>query len=81
MTKNEVKTEGTTPINQNVTVLDEQGKIIGKTFEKRAKGLVKKGRARYIDAHTVCLVACPRDIKNSEEQMLNNNIVLDLFIF
>ena len=77
MTKNEVKTEGTTPINQNVTVLDEQGKIIGKTFEKRAKGLVKKGRARYIDAHTVCLVACPRNIKNSEEQMLNNNIVID----
>jgi hypothetical protein len=77
MTKNEVGTEGTTPINQNVTVIDEQGRVLGKTFEKRAKGLVKKGRARYIDAHTVCLVACPRNIKNSEEQMLNNNIVID----
>ncbi|MBQ7847152.1 MAG: FlxA-like family protein [Clostridia bacterium] len=80
MTKNEVKgTEGMTPINQNITVVDEQGTIIGKTFEKRAKGLVKKGRARYLDAHTLCLVACPQNRKNSEEQMnnFNNNIVID----
>lgn len=76
MTKNEVKgTEGKTPIRKNVTVVDEQGRIIGKTFEKRAKGLIKKGRARYIDAHTLCLIACPQN--TSEEQAMNKNIVID----
>ena len=76
MIKNEVKgTEGKTPIRKNVTVVDEQGKIIGKTYEKRAKGLIKKGRARYIDAHTLCLIACPQN--TSEEQAMNKNIVID----
>ena len=76
MIKNEVKgTEGKTPIRKNVTVVDEQGNIIGKTYEKRAKGLIKKGRARYIDAHTLCLIACPQN--TSEEQAMNKNIVID----
>ena len=47
-----------TPIEKNVTVIDEQGNIIGATYPKRAKGLIKKGRARTIDENTICL-ACP----------------------
>ena len=31
------------------------GKTIGATYPKRAKGLVKKGRAEYTDDHTIRL--------------------------
>ena len=45
-------------MEKNVVVVDEYGNRIGLTYPKRAKGLVKKGRARYADASTICL-ACP----------------------
>jgi hypothetical protein len=48
------------PMEKNVTVLDEQGRNYGATWPKRAEGLVKKGRARYVDERTICL-ACPPD--------------------
>ncbi len=68
-----------TPIEKNVIVVDEQGNKYEATYPKRAKGLVKNGRARFIDENTICL-ACPpknnnlnnlEDIKMSE----NNNII------
>lgn len=37
-----------TPITKNVIVRDKDGKIIGKTYPKRARGLVKKGRAYFM---------------------------------
>ena len=45
------------------------------TYPKRAQGLVKKGRARFIDENTICL-ACPpneylEDIKMSENKNIN----------
>lgn len=40
---------------QRITVLDESGNVIGDTYPKRAKGLVKKGRALYVDETTICL--------------------------
>ncbi|NLM56586.1 MAG: hypothetical protein GX192_03945, partial [Clostridiales bacterium] len=49
-------------MEKNVTVVDEQGNIIGTTYPKRAKGLVKKGRARYVGDNAICLVhVCPPD--------------------
>ena len=42
-------------MNPSITVLDEKGCIIGKTYLKRAKGLVKKGRAVFIDDTTIRL--------------------------
>ena len=47
-----------TPIEKNIIVIDEQGNKIGATYPKRAKGLIKRGRARSIDENTICL-ACP----------------------
>lgn len=38
---------------QSITVLDENGEVIGDTYPKRAKGLVKKGRAVYVDKITI----------------------------
>ena len=58
-----------TPIEKNVIVVDEQGNILEATYPKRAKGLVKKGRARFISESTICL-ACPP--KNTEENEMKN---------
>ena len=66
-------TKGEIPIEKNVVVLDEQGKKIGVTYPKRARGLVKKGRARYADAYTICL-ACPPDEDLEDMKMNDNNV-------
>ena len=47
-----------TPIEKNIIVVDELGNEYEATYPKRAKGLVKNGRARFIDDNTICL-ACP----------------------
>ena len=66
-------TKGEIPIEKNVIVVDEQGKQIGVTYPKRARGLVKKGRARYADAYTICL-ACPPDEDLEDMEMNDNNV-------
>lgn len=45
-------------MNKNITVLDMQNHVRGRTYIRRARGLVKKGRARFVDEHTIVL-ACP----------------------
>ena len=57
-----------TPIEKNIIVVDENGKEYEATYPKRAKGLVKNGRARFMDEHTICL-ACPPDIHSEEKKM------------
>ena len=49
---------GTKPITKNINVVDQFGNQLEATYTKRAKGLVKHGRARFIDENTICL-ACP----------------------
>ena len=39
---------GRTPIEKNILVTDANGNQIGSTYPKRAKGLVKSGRAEYV---------------------------------
>ncbi len=56
---------------KNITVIDENGNIIGSTYPKRADGLVKKGRARWISENAVCLRA---DKKESEANEMAVNI-------
>ena len=56
---------------KNVIVVDEQGNEYGATYPKRAKGLVKNGRARFVDENKICL-ACPPDKILEEEKMSNN---------
>ena len=63
-----------TPIEKNIFVVDEQGNEYEATYPKRAKGLVKNGRARFISENTICL-ACPpseylEDNKMSENKTL-----------
>ena len=60
--------KGATPIEKNIIVVDEQGNEHEATYPKRAKGLVKNGRARFIDENTICL-ACPPDTHSEEKKM------------
>ena len=68
----QINTKGATPIEKNVIVVDEQGNEYEATYPKRAKGLVKNGRARFVDENKICL-ACPPD-KTLEENDMSNNI-------
>ncbi len=60
------------PIEKNISVIDEKGNEYEATYPKRAKCLVKKGRARFVNDNTICL-ACPPDIWEDTE-MSDNNI-------
>ena len=57
---------------KNIIVIDEQGNKYGATYPKRAKGLIKNGRARFIDENTICLACPPSD--NLEENKMTDNI-------
>lgn len=58
-------------MEKNVNVIDEDGNSYEATYPKRAKGLVKNGRARFVDETTICLV-CPPDINLEDEKMSEN---------
>jgi len=67
-------------MTKNVIVVDEQGNEYGATYPKRAKGLVKKGRARFIDENTICL-ACPPNEILEEITMEENKILTKKEVF
>lgn len=51
-------------------VVDEQGNEYEATYPKRAKGLVKNGRARFVGENKICLARPP-------EQILEDNKMTD----
>ena len=57
-----------TPIEKNIRVVDEQGNEYEATYPRRAKGLVKCGRARFLCENIICL-ACPSEINLEEHNM------------
>ena len=59
------------PIEKNVIVVDEQGNEYEATYPKRAKGLVKNGRARFVGENKICL-ACPPN-ENLEDNKMEEN--------
>lgn len=63
------------PIIKNIIVTDEFGTQYEATYPKRARGLVKNGRARFIDDNTICLACPPNNINNIlEDNLMNENI-------
>ncbi len=60
--------KGEAPIEKNIIVVDEQGNEYEATYPKRAKGLVKNGRARFVGENKICL-ACPPNIDLEETEM------------
>ena len=63
------------PIEKNIRVVDEFGNLYEATYLKRAKGLVKKGRAHFIDSNTISLV-CPPE-KMEDKKLENNKNIID----
>ena len=63
-----------TPIEKNVRVVDGQGREYEATWPRRARGLVKSGRARFLSEDAICL-ACPPD-HNLEDAEMNNKVEL-----
>lgn len=65
-------------MNKNITVLDMQGKVCGATYPRRAKGLVKKGRARFAGENTICLVRPPHRAEDIRmDQIQTGNIAVN----
>ena len=58
---------------KNIIVVDEQGNQYEATYPKRAKGLVKNGRARFINENTICL-ACPPNELDLEDNNMSENM-------
>ena len=65
------------PITKNIVVVDEKGNEYEATYPKRAKGLVKNGRARFIDENTICL-ACPPNQILEDKKVKNYNTELSM---
>ncbi|MDE7324069.1 MAG: hypothetical protein K2N73_15420 [Lachnospiraceae bacterium] len=65
-------------MTKNIIVVDADGKEYGTTYLKRAKGLVKQGRARFLARNMLCL-ACPPnqnlEDKNMSEQTIENKVI------
>ncbi len=60
-------------MEKTVQVVDEAGIRYEATYLRRAKGLVKHGRARFIDENTICLACPPNKINlNSEDRNMMN---------
>ncbi len=65
-------TQGMIPIEKNIIVVDEKGNKYETTYPKRAKGLVKSGRAHYIGENKICLLR-PPNLKLEDNDMSNTN--------
>lgn len=63
-----------TPIEKNVIVVDEQGNEYEATYPKRARGLVKNGRARFIEENKICLACPPINDKLEDNKMSTYNV-------
>ncbi len=62
---------------KSITVTDAQGNVYQPTWPKRAKGLVKHGRAAFVNEHTICLTQPP--CITEENAMTANDILQKVF--
>lgn len=56
-------------MTKNITVVDENNNILESTYPKRAKGLIKKGRAEWVSDDVIRLCA---QSKKEDNEMANN---------
>ena len=75
-------------MEKNIAVIDADGNVYGATWPKRARGLVKSGRARFVNRNTICLVRPPAyvegkcmehtvdlEIKNTQQPETVENLI------
>jgi len=60
-------------MEKNIEVVDEAGNVYEPTWPKRAAGLVKHGRARFVGENRICL-ACPPDMIMEDRSMSKTSI-------
>ncbi len=60
-------------MTKNIIVLDENNKETGRTYPKRAKGLVKSGRARFVDGETIRLIGASSAVKERKKEKMKDN--------
>ena len=65
-------------MEKTVKVVDESGNIYEPTWPKRAEGLVKHGRARYVDERTICLARPPQENDREDTVMSENTKSISL---
>ena len=58
---------GVSIMQKTIAVVDEMGNQYEATYPRRARGLVKKGRARFIAEDCICLVRPPEMRKKTED--------------
>ena len=80
MTKNRDRQPGVeqSPMtnNQTVVVISEHGEVVGKTYPKRAAGLVKKGRAEFLSEYVIRLKDfCPTEKSEEINMDINERII------
>lgn len=66
---------------RTVTVLSRDGGQAGFTYPKRAAGLVKKGRARYVNDNTIRLENSVSDVTTFTEDIKMDNNINSLYAF
>ena len=59
---------------KTIAVVDEQGNTYEATYPKRARGLVKKGRARFVSESMICLVRPPK----VEEKRMSTTLTIEM---
>lgn len=57
-----------------ISVVDTQGNSYEATYPKRAKGLVKHGRARFVNEYTICLTCPPHNALEETHMMTSDNM-------
>ena len=65
-------------MEKNIYVVDEKGNEYEATYPRRAKGLVKNGRARFVSKNKICL-ACPPK-KFLEDKRLKDKLSIPKFV-
>ncbi len=61
-------------MTKNISVIDMQGNVYEATYPKRAKGLVKKGRARFVNESTICLARPPYQTEDNKMDINENEV-------
>ena len=61
-----------TPITKNINIYDTHGRLIGHTYPKRAKGLIKKGRAQSMGPNEICMAVAALPIMEDNMENVNN---------
>ena len=67
-------------MEKNVIVVDEQGNEYEATYPKRAKGLVKNGRARFVGENKICLASPPDEILEEIKMEQNKLTAKEIFM-